>query len=85
MSEDDKLQRIVEARLKLRARFLERMQKTPSLADRAPDGSGPANRHGMPKLPVGQYETGKWPVLDLGTKPDVPLSRWRLEVLGAVE
>ena len=28
-------------------------------------GTGPANRHGMPKLPVGQREVPNWPVLDL--------------------
>ncbi len=85
MSEDEKAQRVLEARMKLRARFLEKMQKTPSMADRAPDGTGPANRHGMPKLPVGQYETTKWPVLDLGRKPELPLEKWRLQVDGAVE
>ena len=30
-----------------------------------PQGSGPANRDGMPKLPVGQHEVRNWPVLDL--------------------
>ena len=29
-------------------------------------GSGPQNRDGMPKLPVGQREVRNWPVLDLG-------------------
>ena len=29
----------------------------------------PANRHGMPKLPVGQHEVKNWPVLDLGEQP----------------
>ena len=32
----------------------------------APEGTGPANRHGMPQLPVGQHEVKNWPVLDLG-------------------
>lgn len=67
----------------LRARFLERMQRTPALADDAPQGTGPANRHGMPRLPVGQHETTRWPVLDLGIKPDVPRERWTLTVDGA--
>ena len=48
-------------------------------------GSGPPNRHGKPKLPVGQREVKNWPVLDLGDVPDVPLDQWRLEVAGAVE
>ncbi len=77
--------RIVEARLRLRERFLERLKGSPALADPRPMGSGPANRHGMPRLPVGQTETRKWPVLDLGRTPEVPLSRWSLGVDGAVE
>jgi len=82
---EDKEGRIVDARMKLRQRFQQRMQKTPSAADARPQGSGPANRHGMPKLPVGQTVTRGWPVLDLGRMPDVPLSKWELVVDGAVE
>jgi len=52
---------------------------------RRPEGSGPANRHGMPRLPVGQHEVKNWPVLDLGEQPDVALDRWKLEVAGLVE
>ncbi|HSP17989.1 MAG TPA: molybdopterin-dependent oxidoreductase, partial [Myxococcaceae bacterium] len=85
MSEDEKHVRIVEARLKLRARFLDKMRGTPSAADGKPLGSGPPNRHGMPRVPTGQHVTEGWPVLDLGTKPDVPLDRWSLRVDGAVE
>lgn len=48
-------------------------------------GSGPANRHGMPKLPPGQREVPNWPVLDLGVQPDIPLDQWTLEVKGEVE
>ena len=51
---------------------------------RLPEGSGPGNRHGMPKLPVGQHEVKNWPVLDLGDVPDIPRSQWRLEVAGHV-
>ena len=50
-----------------------------------PEGRGPANRHGMPKLPVGQHEVSHWPVLDLGEQLDVALSIWKLEVGGLVE
>jgi DMSO/TMAO reductase YedYZ molybdopterin-dependent catalytic subunit len=50
-----------------------------------PEGSGPANRHGMPKLPVGQHVVKNWPVLDLGDSPNVPLATWRLEIGGLVE
>ena len=54
-------------------------------AGKRPEGSGPANRHGMPKLPVGQHEVRNWPVLDLGEQPDVSLDTWKLEVVGEVE
>jgi DMSO/TMAO reductase YedYZ molybdopterin-dependent catalytic subunit len=50
-----------------------------------PQGVGPANRHGLPKLPVGQHEVKNWPVLDLGEMPEVSLDAWRLEVGGLVE
>lgn len=80
---DDKQARIVAARLKLRDRFLDRMAQTPALSDDRPQGEGPPNRHGMPRLPPGQYETKKWPVLDLGLKPEIPLDKWRLRVDGA--
>jgi DMSO/TMAO reductase YedYZ molybdopterin-dependent catalytic subunit len=50
-----------------------------------PQGSGPKNRHGMPKLPIGQHEVKNWPVLDLGEQPDVSLATWKLEVGGLVE
>jgi DMSO/TMAO reductase YedYZ molybdopterin-dependent catalytic subunit len=53
--------------------------------DRTPEGSGPSNRHGMPKLPAGQHEVKNWPVLDLGEQPQVPLASWTLEVGGLVE
>ena len=50
-----------------------------------PQGNGAANRHGMPRLPVGQHEVRNWPVLDLGDHPDIDLRTWRLEVGGLVE
>jgi DMSO/TMAO reductase YedYZ molybdopterin-dependent catalytic subunit len=50
-----------------------------------PEGSGPPNRHGMPRLPVGQHEVKNWPVLDLGEQPDVALDKWKLEIAGLVE
>jgi DMSO/TMAO reductase YedYZ molybdopterin-dependent catalytic subunit len=55
------------------------------LQRKAAEGSGPPNRHGMPKLPVGQHEVKNWPVLDLGDVPRVELDSWRLEVGGDVE
>jgi DMSO/TMAO reductase YedYZ molybdopterin-dependent catalytic subunit len=53
--------------------------------DRAPAGTGPSNRHGMPQVPTGQHVVRNWPVLDLGDVPDIPLAEWRLEVGGACE
>jgi len=76
-------ERIVDARMRLRERFFKRMASTPSMADDKPLGEGPTNRHGMPQLPQGQYETKKWPVLDLGRQPTVPEGQWTLELKGA--
>ena len=84
-AERNKTERIVEARLALKQRFERRMAETPSVADSRPQGSGAANRHGMPAIPVGQTETKKWPVLDLGIQPSIPRSEWHLELLGAVD
>nr|WP_235906502.1 molybdopterin-dependent oxidoreductase [Ginsengibacter hankyongi] len=70
-----KLERIVEARMKLKARF----------EDSKPMGKGNLNRHGMPVIPVGQTITHKWPVLDLGLQPNISLKDWRLQIDGAVE
>ena len=83
--DDARTQRIVEARMKLRERFLARMKASPGASDARPLGSGPPNRHGMPRLPVGQTETAKWPVLDLGIVPRIDMASFRLAVDGAVE
>ncbi len=77
--------RVVAARLALRERFLQKQRATPSLADDRPQGEGPPNRHGMPRLPPDQVAAQKWPVLDLGVKPVLPLESWSLAVDGAVE
>jgi DMSO/TMAO reductase YedYZ molybdopterin-dependent catalytic subunit len=37
------------------------------------------------RLPPGQVETRKWPVLHAGRVPEVNLTRWRLSVSGLVE
>ncbi|MHC4823716.1 MAG: sulfite oxidase-like oxidoreductase [Planctomycetota bacterium] len=72
-----------------RLRFLERHRaKRPEgvPADRgAPQGTGSANRHGKPRLPVGQHESKKWPVLDLGVHPEIAPEDWQLEIFGLVE
>ena len=85
MESPDKLDRIVEARMKLKARFEEKMKQTPSMSDGKPMGKGIPNRHGMPLIPVGQTPTAKWPVLDLGLEPDIALGEWELKIDGAVE
>ena len=85
MEESEKLNRVVEARMKLKARFEEKIKQTPSVADGRPMGTGNPNRHGMPVVPVGQVITAKWPVLDLGLQPDISLNDWRLEINGEVE
>ena len=54
-------------------------------ADLTPEGEGPPNRHGMPRLPTGQHAVPNWPVLDLGEHPSVSLPEWKLEVGGLVE
>ena len=62
-----------DARLKLRARFLQRR------ADEGPRIGDPAA-----KIPVGQVETQKWPVLDLGTHPAISQESWQLRIEGRV-
>jgi DMSO/TMAO reductase YedYZ molybdopterin-dependent catalytic subunit len=82
---DEKTERIVAARMGLRARFQEKMSTSPSVSDANPQGTGPLNRHGMPRLPIGQFETLKWPVLDLGIHPNIPMDQWNLTLDGAIE
>jgi DMSO/TMAO reductase YedYZ molybdopterin-dependent catalytic subunit len=83
--EEEKLSRVVSARLKLMRRFKEKMESSPAQSDTRPLGSGPTNRHGMPQLPIGQVYTKKWPVLDLGIRPQVSTEEWTLTIDGAVE
>ena len=83
MSKDD----LVERRRKFIQRQiqLDKSAVNVDFAGRAPQGGGPRNRDGMPKLPVGQHEVKNWPVLDLGEQPRVPLDAWTLEIGGLVE
>jgi DMSO/TMAO reductase YedYZ molybdopterin-dependent catalytic subunit len=80
-----KLDRIIEARMKLKARFEAEIESTPARNDDRPQGTGEPNRHGMPKLPPGQSRTVKWPVLDLGQKPAISKAQWRLTIDGACQ
>ncbi len=79
----DKKDRVVAARMQLLERYRRRIDESPSIADGKPLGTGASNRHGMPKLPVGQVATKKWPVLDLGIHPEVPKESWQLTLDGA--
>src|ERR1700754_3810433 len=85
MEENEKQKRVVEARMKLKSRFEEKIKQTPSVSDDKPMGTGQPNRHGMPVVPVGQTITRKWPVLDLGVQPEISLEEWQLVVDGDVE
>jgi len=78
---------LVERRLKYIQRQIQLEPRAVNVqfAGRRPEGSGPANRHDMPKLPVGQHEVKNWPVLDLGEQPEISLDTWKLEVGGLVE
>jgi DMSO/TMAO reductase YedYZ molybdopterin-dependent catalytic subunit len=73
-----------------RLAYIERQRRlhaetvTVDVTRRAPQGTGPTNRHGMPRLPVGQHVVPNWPVLDLGHVPDIPLAEWRLDIGGLV-
>ena len=69
-----KKDKIEKARLKLRARHL---------AEGA--AQSPSKEQIASRLPIGQTETVKWPVLDLGTHPSIEKSEWSLRVDGAVE
>jgi DMSO/TMAO reductase YedYZ molybdopterin-dependent catalytic subunit len=77
---------LVEKRL----RYIERQRSLRAAAPEAfaharPAGVGEPNRHGMPKLPVGQHQVKNWPVLDLGDVPAVSQTDWRLELAGSCE
>ncbi|MEX0694717.1 MAG: sulfite oxidase-like oxidoreductase [Rhodospirillales bacterium] len=45
----------------------------------------PKRRERGSRVPPGQEVVTKWPVLDLGHQPRVPLDQWSLDIKGAVE
>ncbi len=49
-----------------------------------PMGEGPLNRDGNPKVPPGQKQVEKWPVLDLGFQPEISTDLWSLTISGLV-
>lgn len=77
---------LVQRRLKYieRQKVLHKDAVDVEFMGQAPAGTGPANRDGMPKLPVGQHEVRNWPVLDLGDVPQISREEWRLEIGGLV-
>ncbi len=81
----NKQQKIIQARMKLRERFLKQSENTPSVSDQRPLGTGPLNRHQMPSIPKGQTLTEKWPVLDLGMTPEIGRENWYMKIDGAVK
>ncbi|NNF05225.1 MAG: sulfite oxidase-like oxidoreductase [Candidatus Eisenbacteria bacterium] len=87
MSDSNTKDSIVERRMRYIERQKEMKPNTVNVkfAGRKPEGSGPTNRHGMPKLPSGQREVKNWPVLDIGHVPNVSKEDWRLEIDGEVE
>ena len=82
----DRNETLVERRM----RYIERQKKLGHGVDvrfegLKPEGSGPLNAHGLPKIPVDQHVVQNWPVLSLSESPHIPLDQWRLEVTGLVE
>ena len=78
---------LAERRLQYIRRQIELHKGTVNVRFRGqpPRGTAPANRHAMPKLPVGQHVVRNWPVLDLGEQPQIDRSTWKLEIAGLVE
>lgn len=83
----DKILSLVERRQRFIERQRELHKETVNVRFEGlnPEGTDPRNRHGMPKVPVGQHLVKNWPVLDLGEQPNIPLQDWRLEVGGLVD
>jgi DMSO/TMAO reductase YedYZ molybdopterin-dependent catalytic subunit len=78
MSEDDKPTLVGQ----IKDRLIRSKEKT---AEQGRHLTGRADRSHENRLPPGQHLVEKWPVLDLGIQPDLPLDKWRLEVIGLVE
>lgn len=83
MSDDKKIRPLIERRQAFAERQAARQKGV--FSGMQPQGSGPQNRDGMPKLPVGQREVRNWPVLDLGDVPRLDRSTWTLAIDGLVE
>ena len=82
MNDEQFNQNLIKAKIKKAQRALLSGGKSPTLEVL---GSGPANLHGMPKLPPGQRAVPNWPILDLGIVPNIAKDDWSLMVAGEVE
>ncbi|MEZ4296942.1 MAG: molybdopterin-dependent oxidoreductase [Polyangiaceae bacterium] len=82
MSDDKKIRPLYERKQAFAERQAARQKGI--FSGMTPQGTGPRNTHGMPKLPVGQREVRNWPVLDLGDVPRIDRASWALAVDGAV-
>jgi DMSO/TMAO reductase YedYZ molybdopterin-dependent catalytic subunit len=78
-------QALIRGKQRIAAKGHQKLMAGGRPADREVQGTGPANRHGMPKLPPGQHEVKNWPVLDLGVQPDIPKDMWSLTLRGSVQ
>ena len=78
-------QALIRGKQRIAAKGHEKLMAGGRPADREVQGTGEANRHGMPKLPPGQHEVKNWPVLDLGVQPAIPKDMWSLEMRGYIE
>jgi len=78
---------LVERRIRYieRQKLLHKESVDVDAASQPAMGTGQPNRHGKPRLPVGQHVVGNWPVLDLGDVPDISTDEWTLEIAGLVE
>ncbi len=76
---------IVEKRLRYLERHRARLRAEGGFPGGPAQGTGSANRHGLPQVPVGQRAVENWPVLDLGVQPEIATSAWRLEIGGLCE
>jgi DMSO/TMAO reductase YedYZ molybdopterin-dependent catalytic subunit len=79
---DGKSDRIVAARLRQKERHQAKAQQNGSTAVRS---DTPINRHGKAKVPPGQTQSKKWPVLDLGEHPAIDTDTWKLTLGGSCE
>ena len=58
---------------------------TPGPADAPPGAIVSSDTHRAQRIPPGQSQTRKWPVLHYGDVPDVDLATWKLQIGGLVE